>query len=393
MKVCMLLMQFYPIVGGAEKQAQRVAERLISNGIDVMVVTARSDDDFKRFEYVNNIPVYRNYCLGIKKKDGKWMRGAGGFPYLPFYWISLFSLLAKKRKEYDIIHIFHGLEAAVIAVIVAKIFGKKTVLRLTNSGEYSNIDKLKKNYPILSRFMLKVIRKVDKVVNINSLIRDELVRNGFQRKNIINIPNGVDTSYFHPVDEVEKEVIKKNLGLPNKKIVIYVGWLSPKKDLYTLLKAWRDVNKSYEYAHLILVGDGPQRDSLKAYAIEAGISDSVTITGCWIENIKDYFASSDVFVLPSRAEGMSNALLEAMASGLPAVVSAIPGNIDFITDEYNGLLFEVGNHKQLSTAILRILQDKPLSGKLSLNARYTTEEMYSFEQVVLKHQVLYRRIV
>lgn len=392
MKVCILLSQFYPIVGGAEKQAQQLAEGLIKHGVDVRVVTGRLDDDSKYFEYVNNIPVYRHYCFGIKKRNGKRVRGIGG-PYLPFYWASLLALLIKIRNEYDIIHVFLGLETAVIAGLIGKIFHKKIILRLPCSGEFSTIVEFKKQYSILASPMLKIIRRADMAININSLIRRELIENGFPPENIVAIPNGVNTNYFQPVrTNSEKDAKKRELGLPLKKIVLFIGRLAPQKDPYTLLRAWPEVIKSYPNAYLVLLGDGPLGEQLKTYALDIGISDSVTFQGR-VENPRDYFVASDVFVLPSKAEGMSNSLLEAIASGLPVIASSVAGNIDVITHCQNGLLFNVRDYAELSTAIICILKDDRLSSRLSYAARQTAVEKYSFDKVIQRHQMLYRELL
>jgi glycosyltransferase involved in cell wall biosynthesis len=126
--------------------------------------------------------------------------------------------------------------------------------------------------------------------------------------------------------------------------------------------------------------------------LDIGIPESVAFQGR-VENPRDYLAASDVFVLPSKAEGMSNSLLEAMASGLPVIASSVAGNTDVITHSQNGLLFNVGSYTELSTAIIRILKDDHLSSRLSSAARQTAVEKYSFEQVVQRHQMLYREVL
>ena len=118
----------------------------------------------------------------------------------------------------------------------------------------------------------------------------------------------------------------------------FTGRLHPQKNLPLLLEAWAAVAKQRE-GSLILVGPGNDRQRLVELAGSLGIADRVQFTG-GVDNPADYLRAADVFVLPSVAEGMSNSLLEAMATALPCAVSAIGGNTDLIEDGTTGRLVE-----------------------------------------------------
>jgi len=107
----------------------------------------------------------------------------------------------------------------------------------------------------------------------------------------------------------------------------------------------------------------------------------------------DYLQQADLFVLPSRAEGISNALLEAMACGLPVVVSDIPGNVDVIEPGRNGLLFTVDDHGSLASAVTLLLTQRDLRGRLGRAARQTVENRFSLSFIADRLITLYRDLM
>ena len=129
---------------------------------------------------------------------------------------------------------------------------------------------------------------------------------------------------------------RSRLNLLPRPRVIFTGRLHPQKNLPLLLEAWTEVARRSP-ANLILVGPGNDRQRLTELAGSLGIADRVQFIGA-VDNPAEYLRAADIFVLPSVAEGMSNSLLEAMATALPCVVSGIGGNTDLITDRQTGRL-------------------------------------------------------
>jgi glycosyltransferase involved in cell wall biosynthesis len=145
-------------------------------------------------------------------------------------------------------------------------------------------------------------------------------------------------------------------------------------------------------ARLLLVGDGPERTALQVLAGELDLGQSVTFCGVQ-PDVLPYLHAADLFVLPSVSEGLSNALLEAMASGLPCIVSDIGGNVDLIADGENGLLFESGNINQLTDMLLRLLRNDIGRREFGRRARETIEADYSMDRVAKKYVELYRHLL
>jgi glycosyltransferase involved in cell wall biosynthesis len=163
------------------------------------------------------------------------------------------------------------------------------------------------------------------------------------------IPNGVDVDFFRPAAHP-----------PDDRSVrcLFVGRFQSQKNLPYLMEQFAKVAKRSDTTlRLTLVGDGPQRGKLEVLARELGIKDRVEWTG-WLDkhSLRNAYQAADIFVNPSLYEGMPNAVLEAMACGLPVVASRVPGNDELIQDGYNGSLFSLDDPNGLSAAVAQLVR-------------------------------------
>lgn len=151
------------------------------------------------------------------------------------------------------------------------------------------------------------------------------------------LPNGIDLEKFSPLAAGDARTLRDELGLPDdRQLIIMVGRLWEQKDPGCLVEAYCQLwQRGDPGADLILVGDGTLREQLQQQVETAGLQAHVHFLG-WRTDISDLLRVSDIFVLPSRWEGMPLAILEAMGSGLPAVVSDIPGNRHLVENEKQG---------------------------------------------------------
>src|SRR5262249_36402224 len=145
-------------------------------------------------------------------------------------------------------------------------------------------------------------------------------------------------------------------------------------------------------ATLVLVGDGPDRAALEAQAVALGIEERVHFTGA-VADPAEYLRAADAFVLPSVAEGMSNSLLEAMATGLPCLASDIGGNTDLIESERTGLLVPPSDWNAWRGALTRVVEDRHLARRLGDAARARIDAEFSLTVVVDRYLALYRRLL
>jgi glycosyltransferase involved in cell wall biosynthesis len=212
------------------------------------------------------------------------------------------------------------------------------------------------------------------------------------------LSNGVDVQRFRPLGPDERLVLRKTrsdelypLDLsPESLVAIYACRMVPIKRIDVLLRAWARLvdRETGRDLVLVLVGDGPERRPLGLLSRELGIASSVRFVG-QSEYISDWLNSADLFVRSSSSEGLSNALLEAMACGLPVVATAVGGAPEVIEDGVNGLLVPAGDDIALARALMRLVDDVELAVRLGKAARQTILASYSMEAVVDRYIDLY----
>lgn len=378
-RVLMVVRLFIPWVGGMEQQAHKLALALKARDIDVKIVTGWWFRQTRRKESIDGIPVFRNFtsweCFGIKG-----LRKIGGYLYI----VSLMVHLWRRRCEYDLIHV-HGLSYHTFtAVLMGRWLGRPVVVKLANSGPASDIAKMRSGQHLaLSRYLLPTALRADRFVALNGLIVRELVEAGVPAAQIEEIPNGVPTAGIAP---------KSNYSLHRPARLLFVGRLHPQKGLDVLLKALRRLQDEGTEVGLTLVGDGPQKSQLEDLARALGIRPHVKFAG-ESGHVPDYLRDADVFVLPSRAEGVSNSLLEAMAQGLPVVVSGIPGNAEVVDDEKTGIVFHPDDVSSLAARLQSLLQDQTLRQKIGDAARRGIDARYTIGRIAERYIGVYQGLL
>jgi len=381
----MVCYQFYPRLGGAEKQARLLARTLIGKGVDVKVVTGWLDRCVPQRENIDCIAIYRNFTLwnGL---DIKGLRRLGGV-YL--YMLTLGWHLIRHREEYDIVHIHQALYPAFVGVTLGHRLGKKTVVKVGNSGDRFDLKYLSESQWD-GRWMAQRIRGTDRVVATCQQIERELIEYGFDPGQIVRIPNGVQLGPLGEESSSDGRKSREALRLSSDNMLVtFVGSMNnQKKGVDVLLRAWARVEAVRQDCDLMLLGDGPLRPSYERLAQELGIHSRVHFPGETLR-VEGYLAASDVFVLPSRAEGMSNALLEAMAAGLPCVATEVGGNVDLIEDNVNGLLVPANDHEALAAALLRLISSEGERTVFGRRARQVVERDYDIEDVAERYMQVY----
>jgi len=376
--VCMIIAYFPPIVGGTETQTLSLARALITQNVNPSVITERVRG-LKRFERIDGVPVYRLRTLG-----------SGTFASLSFM-LSSFHFLMKNRRKYQIIHAHLASSPAITATIAGKLLRKKIVVKFGGAGKTGDIQTSHRTF--LGRIKLKFLMKyVDIFICPSEEMKEELINYGFAKGKVVKIPNGVDIALFHPVNDLQKENLKRRFNFPSLPILVYAGRLERGKGLAMLLMAWQRVVKVGKQSYLVVLGGGSEKDSLTDLAKQLQIIESVKFTG-EVGNVNEYLQTGDCFVLPSSAEGLPNALLEAMATGLPVVATKIGGVEEVIENKKNGFLFEPGSVDQLAKGILTLLSQSELAHKLGQQARRTIEENYTIDIVSEKYLKLYAEII
>lgn len=208
-------------------------------------------------------------------------------------------------------------------------------------------------------------------------------------RKVSSICNGVDTERFRPGD---REAGRRALGVsPGTFVVGTVGRLDPVKDHVGLIRAFLDLEiTAGTPATLVIVGDGPMQRELEALVKELGAGERVRLCG-ERDDVPQALRGFDLFVLPSVGEGISNAILEAMATGLPVVATRVGGNPELVADGVTGALVEARATPPLSSAIARYRNDPALARRHGEAARARALHEFSFARMLAGYRDLYRR--
>jgi glycosyltransferase involved in cell wall biosynthesis len=388
MKVLMVISQFHPIIGGAEKQAQLLAQKLIEKGIQVQVVTGWWKLATPRKEIIDGIRIFRNFaCWGMFGIKG--IRFFGGITYM----VSLGIYLFANRRNYDLIHVHQALYPAFVSVLVGKqVLRKSVIVKTGSSGITSDIKQL--NQIPLGNFQSKyLIKNMDRLVATSQAGGNEFKKTGYPKSRIIYIPNGVEIP----------DNAKTAYGQVRN--VITVARMSREKGIDVLLNAWGKVAKEERVPKLRIVGYGPLESELRKLTSFLGMSEAVNFIG-EVPNVSEYLTDADLFVLPSRAEGMSNALLEAMSYGIPCIATNVGGNPEVFgmdrnmkisPGEYliarNGLLVNPDDVKGLSEAILYLIREVGIREEMGKSSREFIQENYSIDLITDRYIALYQSML
>lgn len=232
---------------------------------------------------------------------------------------------------------------------------------------------------VMARQHVRALRKIH-VVACSHAIATQLVPHGIAPD---VVQNGVEAETFYPVDSARKAALRSRLGLPQDALVLLsVGSLIPRKDMLTAVEAYQAARLGPN-ARLVVLGGGPLEAELRSCADE-----TVLLKG-HVDNVKDYLNAADIFMSSSLAEGLPNTVLEAMASGLPCILSDIPPHRELQVDD--DAFFPCGDISALSSR-LSAIADKDLTA-LGREARIHVEQRLSAERMAAEYQEIYRKVL
>jgi glycosyltransferase involved in cell wall biosynthesis len=379
LRICYLVAYFHPFESGAERQALAQGAELARLGHTVHVVTHHvPGSGLPPEEDVRGIHVHR--WIGSSKR--------GPLFSLTFVASALRALRRLHAREgFDLIHTHQALWEAVAAgaARAGALRGVPTVVQPASSGYYGEAQELARTRG--SKVLRRLILQNDAFVAISADIEREWRALAVPQTRLFRIASGVDGLHFAPgTSRAEASGL-----LPPRPRVVFTGRLHPQKNLDVLIRAWPEVVRSMD-ANLILVGHGPERERLEAEAKALGVSDRVHFVGA-VADVADSLRAADLFVLPSVAEGMSNSLLEAMATALPCVASDIGGNRDLLGTCDAGVLLSDGTPERWARTIVELLRDPDRLRRLGSRARQRIDEEYSLQRIVARYVSLYRQLL
>ena len=232
-------------------------------------------------------------------------------------------------------------------------------------------------------------RRTERIVTNSSGVREFYVKRGVPDKFVI-IPNGV--APFAPAASASREEILAELGLPaDARLIVAVNRLWPQKRVKDLIWAADLLKIVSAHAHLLIIGDGPQRWRLERFRDQCEIQDRVHLLG-QRDDVPRLLPHCECLWLGSAYEGQSNAILEAMSAGLPVIATDIAGNRDLVAPGETGYLVPVGDRAAFARRTHALLNDPELARRLGSAGRQRVLTEFSVEEMVARHAALYQEL-
>lgn len=365
MRITLITRRFPPMIGGAEKVLSYLAPAFVACGAEVTVLTSRLDD---------SPPEETREGAKILRLATSPLRFIGTFLYMRNLrrWLETHPI--------DVAYVSMMKHDAYVAVKVGQRLNFPVVLRPEGAGDTGDI--AWQNWGRGGKSIARRAKQANAFVAISAAVHNELLAACYDATKIIDLPNGVP---------IPAEPWTERPNWQSQPRACFVGRLAPEKNLATLIEAWPLVLNSFPTAKLTLIGDGPERAALEAQTTALNLSNHITFTGK-SPDPTTILRESDLFILPSREEGMSIALLEAMALGMPLVASEIPGNQKLITHGTHGHLAPPNSPPALADAIVNQWTHFTNAITQGQAARGRVIDHYSIAAVARAHLDLFARL-
>lgn len=378
--VLMVTYQYAPAAdGGAARQAQTLAEALAQRGRSISVVTARYPNT-PRFEQVAGVNVHRVWAIPR----------AGRFTatFIP----SLARFLLFHGRHYDIWHAHQAFYNAGAALGLARVLGRRCIVKDAASGPYGDVARLRRIW--MGEWVRRRLTQADAVISLNGEMTEELSAAGVAPGRIRRIPNGVDCDRFSPPSSDQRHEARSKLGVTRDEVVVLcAGRLAEDTGTTFMLDAWRLIEQRHATARwaLILVGDELGKSGAYRAKAERELRNARFLGK--VSDIRPLLRAADLLVRPSLTEGMSNVVLEAMASGLPVVGTRTGGLKEQIEDGVTGVLAEPRDAPGLAEAILCLVRHEGRRARMGRAGRVRVEHRYTIDSVVGAYEELYDQLV
>ena len=369
----------YPTYGGSGVVATELGIELAACGHQVHFITYSQPFRLTGREqgiFYHEVPV-SNYPL---------------FEYPP-YDLALASRMAEVAEYYDLdlLHVHYAIPHSVSALLARQMLaarGRHLPFVTTLHGTDITLVGLDRSYLPITRF---AIEQSDGVTSISHYLRERTVKEFKIKREIEVISNFVNCDFyvpFSPEDRVEK---RKRYAAPDEKILIHLSNFRPVKRVTDTVEIFARVVEKVP-AHLLLVGDGPDRSAAEYLAHKKGIQDCVHFLGKQ-ESVNELLPLADLMLMPSELESFGLAALEAMACRVPSIATKVGGVPELIEDGINGRLFPVGDVKAMADAATDLLLDPQKLEAMAIAARQTAQKRFCASKIIPVYEKYYERVL
>lgn len=374
MKVCMMSIDFLPNVGGISTHIIELARALTDLGIEVHIITCRNDLRGQKLEIIDNIKIHRIYLPRIK------------FGSILYIINQLYTILRLKKNEK--INIFHS--HTKTDSIAFRFLNKIVKIETEHSSTFLKAVETNKNVDSYR----KIFDAADYLIAPSEELKETIIKIGTEPSKVSYIPNGVDTTKFHPN---KNDKLKKKYNIKNQIVVNCPRNLVIKNGVHYLIKAIPLITQKFDNVQFLFIGNSNKEMFTKCQrkVSDLKVDDHVIFTDT-IPNdqMPGFYGISDIVVLPSLKEATSIAGLEAMATGKPLVGTRVGGIPMLIDDGETGTLVSPKDPQSLAEAIIHLLQDDKKRDKMGVNARKKVMAEFDWKKSIAPQTLeIYNKIV
>jgi N-acetyl-alpha-D-glucosaminyl L-malate synthase BshA len=364
----------YPFLGGSGIVGTELGIELAARGHEVHFITSSQPMRLKTFKSnivfhqvsIDNYPVFQSppYVLNLAVKMAE----------------------VARSRDLDILHVHYAIPHAVSAYLAREIVGGGRIRFVTTlHGTDITLVGSRPSFYDVTRF---TIERSDIVTTVSEFLRRRTLETFDLNREIVVIPNFVDTRRFRPLDVPRRRDLFAD---GSEKILLHASNFRAVKRAETVVRVFESVARAMP-ARLLLMGDGPEMPAIERMVDESGLRDRVVFLG-GSESVDEIFPVADLFLLPSSHEGFGLAALEAMSCAVPVIGTGIGGMPEFIRDGFNGFLFDPDDIDGMVCKAVELLADEALRVSIGKNARCTAVQNYNRERIVEKYIEVYRTVI
>lgn len=382
MKVLFLNYEYPPLGGGAGNATfYLMHEYAKMKGLNVDLITSSHDNSFHLEKVGENIRIHK---LPIGKNE-KNLHFQSQKDLVVYSWKAYrYCKKLIRQNKYDLTHSFFTVPCGFLSLRLKNKYKIPYIVSLRGSDVPGYSERFSRIYGFLKP-LIKIIWKNSNMVVSNSEGLRDLSLKSKPNQKIEIICNGIDTKVFKPNEE---------LGRKDEFIITLGGTrITPRKGIKYLIEAVKKISDVYPKISVTIIGEGNEKESLRELSAELGIKDKIKFIG-HVDNSRKvipYYQEASVFVLPSLNEGMSNAMLEALASGLPILATDTGGTRELVENGENGFIIRMKDSRDIAEKIEILIKDEELRQKMAQKSREKALEM-SWETVAKKYCEIYKEI-
>ncbi|MDQ1692806.1 MAG: L-malate glycosyltransferase [Acidobacteriaceae bacterium] len=369
----------YPTYGGSGVVATELGIELAARGHQVHFITYSQP-----------------FRLGGRERDIRYHEvPVTNYPLFEFapYSLALSTRMAEVATYYDLdlLHVHYAIPHAISALLARQMCaaqGRHLPFITTLHGTDVTLVGMDRSYLPITRFG---IEQSDGVTAISQYLRDKTLTDFSISRPIEAIPNFVNCDVYVPMDEAKRAVGRSAWAAPGEKVLFHLSNFRPVKRVTDCVQIFARVAKEIA-AHLVLVGDGPDRSQAEMLAATLGIQERVHFLGKQ-DSVTELLPLADLMLMPSELESFGLAALEAMACRVPAIATRVGGVPELIEDGVTGCLLPVGDVDAMAQAAIRLLRDDAKLERMRAAARQTAQDRFCASRIIPLYEKYYEQVL